>query len=364
MPCNVARLVVGTLVLCTAACATPKGPPVKVTIPKGATFRVAAESLATYGLVSNARLFGVYAKLRGRDRSMRYGTYVLARGISWNELLEDLRRGRGIVHTVTIPEGYGLSQIIPLLAEALDTPRDSLEAAVRDSTLRRQLDIPTPTLEGYLFPDTYQFPDRTSAREAVAAMVRRFEQVWRPEWQGALDSLKLSRHDAVTLASIVEREVRRRDEGPVVAAVYLNRLRSRMMLQADPTVTYALGKRPGRVTYKDLRVSSAYNTYRVFGLPPGPIGSPGLSSLEATLHPANVSYKFFVAHPDGHHEFRKTYREHLEAIRMVRAIAGSDSATRELNAVRAARDSAARAAGAPIESLPPLVAPPKKPRRP
>ncbi|MEK7240556.1 MAG: endolytic transglycosylase MltG [Gemmatimonadota bacterium] len=357
-------MVLGLVVLAAAACATPKGPPVKVTIPKGASFRVAAESLATRGLVSNARLFGVYAKLRGRDRSMRYGTYVLARGISWNELLEDLRRGRGIVHTVTIPEGYELSQIIPLLAEALDTPRDSLEAAVRDSTLRRSLDIPTKTLEGYLFPDTYQFPDRTTAREAVAAMVRRFEQVWRPEWQGALDSLKLSRHDAVTLASIVEREVRRRDEGPVVAAVYLNRLRSRMMLQADPTVTYALGKRPGRVTFKDLRVSSAYNTYRVFGLPPGPIGSPGLSSIEAALHPAKVPYRFFVAHPDGHHEFRRTYREHLEAIRMVRAVVGGDSVTRELNAVRAARDSAARAAGAPIESLPPMVAPRKKPRRP
>jgi UPF0755 protein len=358
------RLLAGALVLLAAACATPKGPTERVTIPKGVAFRVAAESLATHGLVSNARLFGVYAKLRSRDRSMRYGTYVLTRGASWNELLEDLRRGRGIVHTVTIPEGFGLAQIVPLLAEALDVPRDSLEAAVRDSSLRRSLDIPTPTLEGYLFPDTYQFPDRTSGREAVTTMVRRFERVWRPEWQGALDSLKLSRHDAVTLASIVEREVRRREEGPVVAAVYLNRLRARMLLQADPTVTYALGKRPGRVTFKDLRVSSAYNTYRVLGLPPGPIGSPGLSSLEAALHPARVPYKFFVARPDGHHEFRVTYREHLAAIRMVRAGGGGDSAARELNAVRAARDSAARAAGAPIESLPPIKAPPKKRRRP
>lgn len=358
------RLVAGALVLLGVACATPKGPTVRVTIPRGATFRVAAESLAVRGLVSNARLFGVYAKLRGRDRSMRYGTYVLARGVSWNELLEDLRRGRGIVHAVTIPEGYGLAQIVPLLAEALEVPRDSLEAAVRDSSLRRELDIPTPTLEGYLFPDTYQFPDRITAREAVTAMVRRFERVWRPEWQGALDSLKLSRHDAVTLASIVEREVRRREEGPVVAAVYLNRLRSHMLLQADPTVTYALGKRPGRVTFRDLRVSSAYNTYRVLGLPPGPIGSPGLSSLEAAVHPARVPYRFFVAHPDGHHEFRVTYREHLEAIRMVRSAASNDSAVRELNAVRAARDSAARAAGAPLESLPPITVPPKKRRRP
>jgi UPF0755 protein len=291
---------------------------------------------------------------------MRYGTYMLARGASWNELLDDLRRGRGIVHTVTIPEGFDLAQIVPLLAEALDVSRDSLDMAVRDSSLRRSLDIPTPTLEGYIFPDTYTFPDQITAHEAVTAMVHRFQQLWRPEWDAALDSLKLSRHDAVTLASIVEREVRRREEGPVVAAVYLNRLRSRMPLQADPTVTYALGKRPGRVYFKDLRVASAYNTYRVLGLPPGPIGSPGLASLMAALHPAHVPYKFFVAHPDGHHEFRTTYREHLEAIRLVRSAPATDSATREDNAMHAARDSAARAAGAPVESLTPIVTPRKK----
>ncbi len=351
----------GVAVVLAAACGSPNGPMQRVTIPKGVSFRVAAESLAAHGLVRNARLFGMYATLRGRDRSMRYGTYMLARGTSWNELLQNLRRGRGIVHTVTIPEGYDLSQIVPLLAEALELSRDSLEMAVRDSSLRRQLDIPTPSLEGYLFPDTYTFPDQVTAHEAVTAMVHRFQALWKPEWDSTLRSLKLSRHELVTLASIVEREVRRREEGPVVAAVYLNRLRTRMPLQADPTVTYALGKRPGRVYYKDLRVESPYNTYRVLGLPPGPIGSPGLASLTASLHPATVPYRFFVAHPDGHHEFRTTYREHLEAIRMVRAEARADSAAREANAIRAARDSAARAAGVPLEALPPVVAP-RKPR--
>lgn len=356
---TVAAAAVGALAV---ACGTRRGPLEKVTIPKGVSFRVAAESLAAHGLIGNPRAFGVYAKLLRRDRTMRYGTYMLARGTSWNELLDDLRRGKGIVHAVTIPEGYDLSQIVPLLAATLDVSRDSLEMAIRDSTLRRELDVPTPSLEGYLFPDTYIFPDQVSAHDAVATMVRRFEQLWKPEWDAAADSLKLSRHDVVTLASIVEREVRKREEGPVVAAVYLNRLKSRMPLQADPTVTYALGKRPGRVYYRDLRVNSPYNTYKVLGLPPGPIGSPGLESLMATLHPAKVPYRFFVAHPDGHHEFRTTYREHLEAIRMVRAAARADSIERELARIRAARDSAARAAGAPLESLPPLVAP-KKPRR-
>lgn len=348
------------ITLGAVACGAPRGPMVKVTIPKGVPFRVTAESLAVHGLVGNARLFRIYAKLRGRDRLIRYGTYMLARGASWNEVLDDLRRGKGIVHTVTIPEGYDLSQIIPLLAEALEVSRDSLETAVRDSTLRRELDVPTPSLEGYLFPDTYIFPDNVTAHEAVTAMVHRFESLWKPEFDSALDSLKMSRHDAITLASIVEREVRRREEGPVVAAVYLNRLKARIPLQADPTVTYALGKRPGRVYYKDLRVNSPYNTYKVQGLPPGPIGSPGLASIIATLHPAKVPYRYFVAHPDGHHEFRRTYAEHLAAIRMVRSAARADSGARELRALRAARDSAARAAGAPLESLPPIVKPPKK----
>ncbi|MBI5600882.1 MAG: endolytic transglycosylase MltG [Gemmatimonadetes bacterium] len=363
MPRSLWRFVGAAAVAAVAACGSRSGPMQKVIIPKGVSFRVAAESLAAYGLIADARLFGIYAKIRGRDRTVRYGTYMLAKGTSWNELLEDLRRGKGIVHTVTIPEGYELSQIVSLLAQTLEVSRDSLEMAVRDSALRRQLDVPTSSLEGYLFPDTYTFPDQVTAHEAVTAMVHRFQEQWRPEWEARLDSLKLNRHDIVTLASIVEREVRRREEGPVVAAVYLNRLRTRMPLQADPTVTYALGKRPGRVYYRDLRVKSPYNTYRVLGLPPGPIGSPGLASLTAALHPAKVPYRFFVAHPDGHHEFRTTYREHLEAIRMVRAQASMDSATREANALRAARDSAARAAGAPLESLPPMPAPKKPPRR-
>lgn len=340
-----------------AACGAPRVAKERVTIPRGAPFRVTAESLAAHGLVRNARLFRIYARLRGADRSIRYGTYVLATGASWNEVLDDLRRGNGIVHTITIPEGDDLSQIVPRLADAINVPRDSVEAAVRDSALRRELDVPTPTLEGYLFPDTYTFPDDITARDAVTLMVRRFQSLWKPEYDAALDSLKLNRHDAVTLASIVEREVRRREEGPVIAAVYLNRLKARIPLQADPTVTYALGKRPGRVYFRDLQVKSPYNTYKVAGLPPGPIGSPGLSSILATLRPARVPYRYFVAHPDGHHEFRRTYAEHLEAIKLVRAAATADST---VNPAASVRDSATRASGARPDSATLPVAPHQK----
>lgn len=325
------------------ACGSATGPEVHLTIRKGSSFREAADSLAAHGLVRSARVFGLYAEVRGHDRKLRWGTYVLRAGLSYEQLLDALRAGRGIVHSMTVPEGFTIAQIAPLLVEALDVSADSVDAAVRDTALRHRVDTPAPTLEGYLFPDTYTFADRTTAREAVRLMVERFEKAWKPEWNARLAEMAMSRNDIVTLASIVEKEVRRGEERPVVAAVYLNRLKAHIPLQADPTVQYALGKRPGRVYFKDLRVDSPYNTYRVVGLPPGPIASPGSASLQASVSPAKVPYRFFVAHPDGHHEFRRTFAEHLEAIQMVRSAARVDSAQREAAARKAARDSTTRA---------------------
>jgi UPF0755 protein len=306
------------IVAFAAACSSSSGPGVQLTIRKGSSFREAAESLAAHGLVRSARVFSLYTTLRRRDRTLRWGTYVLRPGMSWEQMLDALRLGRGVVHVVTIPEGFSIADIEPLLADSLGFTQDSLDAAVRDTALLHQLDVPTPTLEGYLFPDTYTFPDKISARDAVRMMTDEFEKAWKPEWTDQARTMKLTRHDIVTLASIVEREVRKDEERPVVAAVYLNRLKIGMPLMADPTVTYALGKKPGRVLLKDLRVKSPYNTYLRTGLPPGPIASPGAASMRASVYPAKVPYRFFVAAPDGHHEFRRTYAEHLEAIRMVR----------------------------------------------
>jgi UPF0755 protein len=193
-----------------------------------------------------------------------------------------------------------------------------VEAAVRDTSWRRRFDIPSGSLEGYLFPDTYTVPEGATASEAIAVMAKRFEQAWKPEWTARLDTLGLSRHDALTLASIVEREARLPEERPVIAGVYLNRLRSGMRLQADPTVQYALPAHKARLFYKDLRVKSPYNTYIHKGLPPGPIASPGVPSIVAALYPAKVPYKYFVAFPDGHHEFRVTVAQHEVAVKASR----------------------------------------------
>ena len=308
------RLFVATGVSLTiAACGAGSGAPVRVTIPQGATLRVAADSLARAGVVVYPRMFRVYASLRRGDRRIKAGTYMLRPHEGWGTVLDALRRGKGLVHVVTIPEGFSIGQIAPLLANKLGQPADSVTVAVSDTALLHKLDVPTKTLEGYLFPDTYTFADGTTPRAAVDVMVRRFEQVWKPEWTARLDTLHLSRNDVMALASIVEKEARLPEERPVIAAVYMNRLRAGIPLQADPTVQYALGKHVARVYYKDLEVESPYNTYKHKGLPPGPIASPGKPSIEAALYPANVPFIYFVAFPDGHHEFRRDLAGHEKA---------------------------------------------------
>ena len=314
------RLALAALLL-LAGCGQPAGAPRRVVIPEGSTFRAAADSLAHKGLIRFPRIFSTYASWTGRDRVIKAGTYEFSTGDGWNGILNALAAGRGLVHIVTIPEGWGLAKILPQLANALDVPLESLEVAVRDTALRRELDVPTPTVEGYLFPDTYAFSPGTTGREAVRAMVDRFLQVWRPEWDARATALAMSRHDLMALASIIETEAKKAEERPVISAVYHNRLKARMRLQADPTVQYALGKHVTRVLFKDLEIDSKYNTYKYAGLPPGPIASPGAASMEAAANPANVPFLYFVAHPDGHHEFRRTFAEHTAAIRAVRRAA-------------------------------------------
>jgi UPF0755 protein len=306
------------LVLLVTACGTPAGAPVRVIIPKGASFKTATDSLEKADIVHYPFFFRMLARVKGDDRNIKPGTYLFKRSTPWTEILSALHGGHGLVNTITIPEGFSLNQIVPLLARTLQVPVDSVMAAVRDTALLRRLDVPTPNLEGYLFPDTYAFPDGTTARQAVAELVTRFEREWKPDWNRQLSTLAMNRHDIVTLASIVEEEAKKPEERPVIAAVYHNRLRARMRLQADPTVQYALGRHVPRLLYKDLEVKSPYNTYIHAGLPPGPISSPGGASLVAALNPAKVKFLYFVAHPDGHHEFRTTLSEHANARRTVR----------------------------------------------
>jgi UPF0755 protein len=318
-------LVAGCVV--AAACGSePHGAPARVIIPRGASFSQATDSLAKAKVVGWPKMFRLYGRVMGGDRNIKPGTYLLKKGTPWSDIVSALNGGHGLVNTITIPEGYTLSQITPLLARTLRVPVDSVQRAMRDTALLARLDIPNRTLEGYVFPDTYAFPLGTTARQAVREMVYAFERRWKPDWDSSLTALKINRNDLVTMASIVEREARVPEERPVIAAVYYNRLRRGMLLQADPTIQFALGHHVGRVLYKDLVVKSPYNTYINKGLPPGPIASPGAASLAAAAHPANVPYLYFVASPDGHHEFRNTLEQHTSAVRQVRATAKSKKA--------------------------------------
>jgi len=305
--------------------------PVHVMVPTGASLRTAADSLEHAGVIGSARLFRWYASIGGRDRGIKAGTYALRRGQKWSEVLSALVAGEGLIVTVTIPEGFDLRTIVPRLAKALGVPEDSVRVAASDSTWRAEREVTAATLEGYLFPDTYTFPAKTSARRAVHTMLERFDAIWRDEWNARADSLGITRHEAVTMAALVEKEARVADERPIISAVYWNRVKKGMRLQADPTVQYALPKHVDRVLFVHLEVDSPYNTYRYDGLPPGPIASPGAASLEAALYPADVPYLYFVAHPDGHHEFRNTFAEHQQAIAMVRREARRRNSRREDN---------------------------------
>jgi UPF0755 protein len=341
------RALLVTATLAVMSCGGGTGRPVRVVVPQGASLRVAADSLARRGVIQAPALFRLYAKVRGGDRAIKAGTYLLRRGSSWESVLTALREGKGLAYTVTIPEGYTLSQIVPLVARVLHVPADSVIAAARDTAHLRRLGVPTPTLEGYLFPDTYIFLPGTSARAAVNAMVRRFEQVWQPAWTARLDSIDMNRHEVITLASIVEREAKRPDERPVIAGVYRNRLRTGMRLEADPTVQYARGIHTNRVLFKDLDVDSPYNTYKNAGLPPGPIASPGAASLRAALYPADVPYKFFVAYPDGHHVFTEDFARHTAARRVALRAWDAWEARRDSAAAARARAAPAGGTGAP-----------------
>ena len=315
----------------SAACAgQPHGAPTRVIIPRGASFGQATDSLAGAGLIGYPKLFRLYGRVTGGDRNIKPGTYLLKHGTPWTDIVSALNGGHGLVNTVTIPEGYTIAQLTPLLAKTLKVPADSVTAAVSDTALLARLDVPNKTLEGYLFPDTYAFPLGTTARQAVREMVYSFERRWRPDWDSSATELKINRNDLVTMASIVEKEARVPEERPVIAAVYYNRLKRGMLLQADPTVQYAIGHHVGRVLYKDLTIDSPYNTYVHKGLPPGPVASPGAASLAAAANPANVPYLYFVATRDGHHEFRMTLEQHTDAVREVRATMPKKPATRML----------------------------------
>ena len=311
------------LPLVLAGCSGSNTGTERVTLPPGTSFSALTDSLAAHGVIGDRRWFKLLARVRGVDRSVQAGVFEFAPGLSANEVLEILAEGRAAAQRFTVPEGLTLDEVAVLAEERLAIPADTLVAVARDSALAHEiLGFPARSLEGFLRPETYTLPVGIDARELVRVMADRFSKEWKPEWNARLDSLRMSRLELVTFASIVEGEARADEERETIAGVYHNRLRIGMALQADPTVQYAIalktGKRKPRLYERDYQFPSPYNTYLNPGLPPGPVNSPSRRSIEASLHPAAVPYLYFVAGAEGRHVFSRTYGEHLRAIARVR----------------------------------------------
>lgn len=310
-------------IVCLAACAGSNTTPQRVTLPPGTGFSAVTESLSSHGIIADRRVFKVLARLRGVDRSVQAGVYEFPPGTSPWRVLDVLARGAAVSRKFTVPEGLTIMDVAALAAERLDLPEDTVLAAARDGAAASAvLGYPVRSFEGFLRPETYTLPMAIEPVELVRLMAEGFKAGWEPGWTARLDSIGMTQLQLVTFASIVEGEARADDERETIAGVYHNRLRIGMALQADPTVQYAItlatGKRKPRLYEKDYQLPSPYNTYLHPGLPPGPVNSPSRRSLEASLYPAQVPYLYFVAGPDGHHIFARTYAEHLRNIAMLR----------------------------------------------
>jgi len=299
--------------------------PARFAVQRGESFRSVARRLGELDLVDHPGVLEIYAWVRGWDRKVKAGTYEITRGQTPKDILGKLVLGDVFRVAVTIPEGFMLTQIAgALVAAGVDST--AFADLSTDEETRRRLGVAGPTLEGYLFPDTYIVAVGMTPAEAAEMMKARLDEVMDEKMARRLEEISMTRNEALTLASIIQAEARLADEMALVSAVYHNRLRSGVKLEADPTVAYAMGGYKGRLYYKDLEIDSPYNTYRYAGLPPGPICAPGKAAIMAALYPdTSCKAVYFVAKGDGGHIFSLTLEEHLAAVESVkRARSASD----------------------------------------
>jgi UPF0755 protein len=291
--------------------------PVRPSMPKyvllrpGWSVRHIAAELKSQGIIRNTNAFLLWHYL-ARPRSLKAGEYKFDRPASTPQVHERLVRGDIVIHTVVIPEGFNMFDVASVIeASGLGSKEDFLNVARTQVSLISDLDPQARTLEGYLFPDTYQFTRTQSLADMASAMVRRF----RHEAQAL--GLNTDVHRIVTMASIVEKETALREERPLVAGVYYNRLARKIALAADPSVIYAAllaGRYQGTIYQSDLQFDSPYNTYKYAGLPPGPIANPGRDSLKAAMFPAKSDYLYFVSNGGGGHRFARSLDEHARNV--------------------------------------------------
>jgi UPF0755 protein len=286
-----------------------------VIIEDGASVREIADTLQSRGIIKHKVCFLAWSRLKGYSKRIKAGEYSLSPSMAPAKIFNILTRGSIILHPVTFPEGYSAEQIAGILARSIKVNKAAFLSMTRDPAVLRKYGISGPSLEGYLYPDTYHFGRKQSPQSIIDAMVGRFNAVISP-FKLRLAKTGMTLDKVITLASIVEKETGSTRERSLIASVFLNRIKQGMRLESDPTVIYGIKNFNGNLTRDDLMRYSPYNTYAIAGLPPGPISNPGIESIKAVLYPADTDYLYFVSKNDGSHYFSRSLEEHNRAVMM------------------------------------------------
>lgn len=302
---------------------------VEVWIPRGMTYRQAAEQLFKQGLIRDKNIFILIGRATGFDRRLKAGYYPFKGKISMWDVYKAMRDGYIIERSITIVEGDSLYEIRQKLADASIMTPDDFDNVFNDSSFMREIGVNSPSFEGYLYPDTYAIPKGFEPEETLKIMVERLRKEFTAPLLRKAQAIGFDERQALTLASIIEKEAAVDGERHLISAVYHNRLRRKMPLQADPTAVYGIKPMSEGVKSADLKRKTPYNTYVIRGLPPGPIASPGIKSIRAALAPADVPYLFFVSNGDGTHTFSATVGEHLRAVENFRRMRALEKQRKE-----------------------------------
>jgi len=302
---------------------------VEVVIEKGMSLREIATRLSAEKAIGTPRLFEVIGRARGLGRTLKAGTYEFPAGLTMPEVMDMLAHGKVKEYPLIVIEGWTIDEIAkalegqPFLGDA-EMPARFMKLAKDPAEAKAMGFEGAPSLEGYLFPETYLFTKPLSETELIKKMVGQFGEIWKALLAEGAPENTMAQKDIVTLASIIEKETGEPGERQMIASVFLNRLAAGMPLQSDPTIIYGLADFDGNIRKADISAPHPYNTYVHPGLPPGPICNPGKASLYAALHPAHTDYLYFVSRKDGTHEFTATLAEHLIAVKKYQLNGGNN----------------------------------------